>query len=114
MSNVNAGILRRSVPGLRRSFKYVWIEGRPPRYFVQLGIGLMGFVCVWSLLAVFGGKLAVSNPDGFHRTPFPYHGSVVYFPPGVVWLVYHGLFVVMGWLFLLGLIMAFKREAVRI
>jgi hypothetical protein len=102
------------VPGSRRSFKYVWVDGKPPRYFVGLGIGLLAFVCIWLGLLILGDRFAVSAPDTLHRAPLLRHGRVVYLPPGVVWLVYQGLFVVMGWLLLLGIVMAFKRQAVRI
>src|SRR5208282_5168436 len=97
------------LPGGSRASIHVWDEGKPPRYWVVLAILLLCFVAFWLLTVYFLPNAASAKPDNLHTVPRFVGNRIEFFPVLLVWVVDYGLFVVMVWLFLLGLIMAVKR-----
>ena len=100
------------MPGGYRAFNYVWDGGKPPRYWVVLVILLFCFLLVWLLTVHFLPSTSSIKSDNLHSVPRFAGNRIEFYPPVLVWVADYGLFVMMVWLFLLGLIMAFKRTAV--
>jgi hypothetical protein len=101
-----------NLPGGSRVFIYVREEGKPPRYWVVLAILLLCFVLLWLLTVYFLPKASSAKPDNLHSVPRFVGNRIEFFPGLLVWIVDYGLFVVMVWVFPLGLIMAVKRTPV--
>jgi uncharacterized membrane protein YhaH (DUF805 family) len=101
-----------NLPGGPRVNIHVWEEGRPPRYWVVFAILLLCFVAFWLLTVYFLPSASSAKPDNLHSVPRFVGNRIEFFPAVLVWVVDYGLFVVMVWLFLLGLIMAVKRTSV--
>jgi hypothetical protein len=100
------------MPGGSRNHRFVWIDGKPPRYWVVLGILFLVFVLLWILALINFERFGRPAPDSFHSTAVLEDTGIRFYPPFLFWLVYLGLFVVMAWMFGLGVIMAFKRKIV--
>jgi hypothetical protein len=99
------------LPGGSR-IKYVWVDGKPPKYWVILGVAFLVYCAVWILLVVFFWRFARSAPDALHFSSRMYNNKIYYFPSFVMWLHDFGLFIVMGWMFVLAAIMALYRKMV--
>jgi hypothetical protein len=95
--------------GGTRSHKFVWVDGKPPRYWVCLAILFLAFVLLWILAVATFERFGRPTPDSFHSVAALEDSGLKFYPPVVFLLVYRGLFVIMAWLFVLGLIMAFNR-----
>jgi hypothetical protein len=100
------------LPGGSRYFKVVWTGGKPPRYWVILSIPFLAFCLVWVLFKVFFWRFGQNMPDSMHSSARFFYGRIYYFPALVLWMHDFGLFVVMAWIFVLGVIMAFYRKMV--
>ena len=92
--------------------KAVWVDGKPPRYWTISGILLLVFVCLWLLAVLNLGKLGRPVPDALHPVAVLEGSHNQFYPGPLFFLVHRGLFVIMGWTFVLGVIMAFKRKMV--
>jgi hypothetical protein len=101
-----------ALPGGSRTHIHVWDEGKPPRYWVVLAILLLCFVLFWLLTVFFLPNAGSVKPDNLHSVPSFVGNRMEFFPVPLVWVADYGLFAVMVWLFLLGLIMAVKRTSV--
>jgi hypothetical protein len=99
------------LPGGAR-MKVVWIDGKPPKYWVLLGRAFLAFCFVWVMVAIFFRRFGQTVPDSFHSSSRLYDGKLYYFPPIVLLLHDFGSFVVMAWMFVLAVIMAFYRKMV--
>jgi hypothetical protein len=104
--------LEARLPGGSRYYKYVWTDGKPPKYWVVLGIVFLAFCIVWVMLEIFFWRFGQPVPDSIHSASRLYDGKLYYFPTIVLWLHDFGLFVVMAWMFVLAAIMAFYRKMV--
>ena len=100
------------MPGGRRTHDYVWTDGKPPRAWVICGLLLLVFVGFWILLLVNGDRFESPVRDRFHSLAVMHDSRVVFYPAALFWFVNYGLFVIMGWMFILGVVMAIKRKAV--
>jgi hypothetical protein len=100
------------LPGASSRFTYVWNEGKPPRYWVVLAVMLLIFVFFWVLTIHYLSSFARVKPDPMHSVSMMEGNVVRYYPPVVIWIAYYGLFIVMAWMFILAVIMAFKRTMV--
>ncbi len=101
------------MPGASQ-IKVVWIHGKPPKYWVILGVAFLAFCAAWILLALSFWRFARSASDAMHTSSRMYNNKIYYFPSFVLWLHDFGLFIVMGWMFVLGAIMVFYRKMVPI
>ena len=99
------------MPGFGR-IKVVWVDGKPPRYWVFLGLAFLSFSLVWLMLELLFWRFGQTHPDGMHSSSRLLSEKVYYFPAIVLWLHDYGLFVEMAWMFVLGVIMAFYRKMV--
>jgi hypothetical protein len=95
-----------------RVYKFVWVDGKPPRYWTICAIALLLFALGWLTLAHFFLRFGLTHPDAMHSSSRVFDDKVYYFPAAVLWLHDYGLFVVMAWMFVLALIMAFHRRMV--
>ena len=100
------------MPGGGAPYKVVWIDGRPPKYWVFLGGAFLAFCLAWVILVMLFWRFGQTVPDSIHTSSRFYDGKLYYFPPIVLWLHDCGLFVVMAWMFILAAIMAFYRKMV--
>ena len=101
------------MPGAGRPFKYVWVDGKAPRYWTVMAIALCAFVLCWVSIISNLPRFAAAKPDTIHSYPMMGNGSSIhYYPSVVVWIAEYGLFIVVAWMFVLALIMAFKRTMV--
>jgi len=100
------------VPGGTRAYKFVWVNGKPPRYWTILAIALLLFSLFWVMLAHFFWRFGLTHSDALHSSSRFFDDKVYYFPAVVLWLHDYGLFVVMAWMFVLAVIMAFYRRMV--
>jgi hypothetical protein len=99
------------VPGGSR-IKVVWVDGKPPRYWVILGLTFLSFCLFWLMLELFFWRFGQAHPDGVYSSSRLGGDKVRYLPAIVLWLHDYGLFVVMAWMFVLAVIMAFYRKMV--
>ena len=99
------------MPGGAR-YKVVWIDGKPPKYWVLLGRAFLAFCVVWVMLEILFWRFGQTVQDSIHSSSRLYHGKLYYFPPIVLWLHDFGLFIMMAWMFVLAVIMAFYRKMV--
>src|SRR5216684_3582526 len=99
------------LPGGAR-YKVVWIDGKPPKYWVLLGRAFLAFCVVWVMLEILFWRFGQTVQDSIHSSSRLYHGKLYYFPPIVLWLRDFGLFIMMAWMFVLAVIMAFYRKMV--
>lgn len=95
------------------AYTYVWKDGKAPRYWATFWLFLLIFVLVWIMVITNIEDFARVKPDGLHSFAMMKDNEIRYYPLAIIWLSYYGLFIVMGWLLLLGIIAAFKRTAVR-
>jgi hypothetical protein len=100
------------LPGGRRYYKFVWTDGKPPKYWVALGSAFLAFSFAWVMLEIFFWRLGQTAPDSIHSSFRLHEGKLYHFPTLVLWLQDFGLFVVMAWMFVLAAIMAFYRKLV--
>ena len=100
------------MPGGGRPFTYVWVDGKAPRYWTVMAIALCVFVLCWFSIIGNLPRFATTKPDSIHSLSIMKGSFIQYYPPVVVWIAEYGLFMVMGWIFVLALIMAFKRTVV--
>src|SRR6266849_4990769 len=100
------------LPGGSRHYKYVWTDGKPPKYWVFLGSAFLVFCLAWVILAIFFSRFGQVLPDSMHSASRLYDGKLYYFPASVLWFHDFDLFIVMAWMFILGAIMAFYRKIV--
>ncbi len=105
-------LLEALLPGGSRYYKFVWIDGKPPKFWVVLGSGFLAFCFAWVMLEIFFWRFSQAVPDSMHSSPRLYDGKLYYFPTTVLWLHDFGLFVVMACMFILAAIMAFYRKLV--
>jgi hypothetical protein len=101
------------MPGGIRAYTYVWKDGKAPRYWATFWLLLLVFVLIWIMVVRDLEHFAKLKPDGIHSFAMMKDDEIRYYPPAVIWFSYYGLFIAMGWLLLLGIIMAFKRTAVQ-
>ncbi len=99
------------MPGCGR-IKVVWVDGKPPRYWVILGLTFLSFCLVWLMLDHFFRRFGLTHPDTLHSSSRLFDGKVYYFPAMILWLHDYGLFVMMAWMFVLAVIMSFYRRMV--
>jgi hypothetical protein len=100
------------LPGGSRLHTPVWIDGKAPRYWVVMAVALLLFSLSWVLIIHYLHSFATTKPDAMHSLSMMTGNHVQYYPRIVVWVAEYGLFVVMVWMFILALIMAFKRRMV--
>ena len=100
------------LPGGGAPYKVVWVDGKPPKYWVLLGRAFLAFCLVWVMLQIFFWRFGQTSPDFIHSSSRLYDGKLYYFPPIVLWLHDFGLFIVMAWMFVLAVIIAFYRKMV--
>jgi hypothetical protein len=97
------------LPGGSRHHKFVWADGKPPKYWVILATAFLAFCFIWVLLVVFFWRFGQAVPDSMHSSARLFDGKIYYFPAFVLWLRDFGLLIVMAWMFILAVIMAFYR-----
>jgi hypothetical protein len=97
--------------GGSRNYKFVWVDGKPPRYWVFLAI--LFFVLVWLLVFLNFEAFGRPSPDSLHTVATWEASGLRFYPAILIWLQYRGLFLAMAWLFVLAVTMAFNRIAVR-
>ena len=100
------------LPGVGGHIKFVWTDGKPPKYWVFLCGAFLVFCLAWVTLAIFFSRFGQVVPDSMHSASRLYDGKLYYFPTFVLWLYDFGLFIVMVWMFVLVAIMAFYRKMV--
>jgi hypothetical protein len=79
----------------------------------MLALGLLLLVWVWIWLAYSAQDFAKSQPDAVHMVSRTVGSRIYYYPRVILWIRDYGLFVIMAWTFILGVIMASKRSAIR-
>lgn len=98
------------MPGSASKVTRVWTEGKPPGYWMALALGLLVFTVLWAFDFYFLSDFGVSRLDAGHSVARLEGTHVKYYPALQYWFANLGLFVIMAWLLLLGLIMVFKRN----
>ena len=99
--------------GGSRNYKFVWVDGTAPRYWVFLAILFSPFVLVWLLVFLNFETFGRPSPDSLHTVAMWEDSGLRFYPAILIWLQYRGLFLAMAWLFVLAVTMAFNRIAVR-
>ena len=96
-----------------RDDKFVWSDGKPPRYWVVSALLFVAFVLLWllALLNLDGSGRPVQ--DSFHSLAVLEDSHLRFYPAFLFWLVHRGLLLIMAWMLAPGLVMAFKRKKVR-
>ncbi len=74
------------MPGASHQYTHVWDEGKPPRYWVLLGVTLLGFVLFWILTIHYFSSFAQTKPDSIHSVSMMEGNVVRYYPPVVIWV----------------------------
>jgi hypothetical protein len=100
------------LPGGSRLYEPVWVDGKAPRYWAVMAVALILFSVSWVLIIWYLQGFATTKPDALHSLSMMKGNHIQYYPPVVVWVAEYGLFVVMVWVFILALIVAFKRTMV--
>jgi hypothetical protein len=77
-----------------------------------MATALCVFVFLWISIISNLRRFATTEPDRIHSFSIMNGNRIHYYPPVVVWIAEYGLFIVMAWLFILALVMAFKRTMV--
>jgi len=100
------------LPGGSRNFnfEYVWIKGRPPRYLKAFALLFLIFAVLWGVDFYILIHSAVAVRDSLHSVAQMGEKGTLYYPWPEYWFAYAGVYVVLGWIFALGVIMAFHRK----
>ena len=96
--------------GRNVNFEYVWKAGKAPRYLTRLALSLLLFLALWAINLYFLVHSATTVSDSLHSVTQMGEKGTLYFPWPQYWFAYVGVYVALGWMFVLGIIMAFHRK----